>query len=84
MNYLHSSTVPKYPDILLWGALNDTRTGLFHALKFSKKLEEYSDNNVTLLVQMNTGHFGEYGYKYRIKKQSYIFNYIYKEFGMKA
>ena len=74
----------KYPDILILGALNDTRTGLFHALKFSKKLEEYFDNNVTLSVQMNTGHFGESNIQYKIQKQSYIFNYIYKELGMKT
>ncbi len=67
----------KYPDILITGAINDTRVGVMNSLKFSKKLDENPNNSVILLIKQYEGHLGSFD-------QNYTFNYIYKELGMKS
>ncbi len=69
----------KYPDILITGAVNDTRVGLAQPLKFAKKMQDYSLGKTYLYVEEETGHYGYTDIKSQIEKNTLIFSFIYKE-----
>ncbi len=68
----------KYPDILITGAVNDTRVGLAQPLKFTKKMQDYSKGKTHLYVEEEAGHFGYADIENKTEKNALIFNFIYK------
>lgn len=68
----------KYPNILILAAKNDTRAGIYHALKFASKLHDYSTGKTLLYIKNDAGHVWN-----SIDKYYMIYDFLYKELGMK-
>ena len=68
----------QYPDLLITGAVYDTRVGIGQSLKFAKKMQDYSLGKTFLYVYEDTGHSGENNIDYDIDNNTMIFSFIYK------